>query len=250
MKGLEGYIPNFLFILLRAGIFISLFPFFSSKAIPAQFKIGFAIAIAIILTPIVDFKIGDGNVVMSVINEILFAMVLGLSVRFAFFAVDMAGQIMSNSMGLSAATIFNPEIGHSTDISRLYSMTAMLLFFVFDAHHDMLYILAKGYEIIPAGDANIKNLMAEGIGIISSIFIMAVKIAAPVVVGMLIANLLFGYISKAAPQMNILFISFPVYIALGFLIMFLSVPVFVNVFNIYIGDVKAEVARIFSIAQH
>lgn len=243
------YIPNFLFILLRASILVSLLPFFGSKSFPAQFKIGFAIAIALVLTPIVEFKIKEGDIPLLVIREVIFAITLGLAVRFVFMAVDMAGQIISNAMGLSIATVFNPELGQTTEIARLKGIIAMLLFLAMDAHHDLIYVFVRSYELLPAGGVDIKDLMAEGISLGSRVFVIAIKIGAPVMVGMLIASFLLGFIYKAAPQVNIFFVSFPVYIFLGFLLMLLCIPVFVYVLGGHFSEIKNEMARIIAIAR-
>jgi flagellar biosynthetic protein FliR len=243
------YIPIFLLILLRAGVFVSMLPFLSSKNFPPQFKIGFAVSIALILTPVLDIEISKVSIPLLVIREIMFGLVLGGIVRIVLFAVDMAGQIMSNAMGLSIATVMNPEIGQSTELARLLGIMAMMLLLSVDAHHDLIYIFVKSYEWIPVGSIDIKNLMLEFISMSSRIFIIALKISAPVTVGMLIANLLLGFIYKAAPQINIFFISFPVYIVLGFLIMLLSIPIFAHVFIGQFGDIKNEMYRIIAIAR-
>ncbi|MGC2064270.1 MAG: flagellar biosynthetic protein FliR [Thermodesulfovibrionales bacterium] len=243
------YLPNFLFIMMRAGIFLSMIPFFSSKNLPLQFKIGFLIALALILSPVVEFKIGEASLPLLVIREVIFSMVLGLSVRFVFLAFEMAGQIMSNSMGLSIATVFNPEMGQSTEIARLQGIIAMLLFLAMDAHHDLIYIFVRSYELVPAGQINLQALMPEGIALIGKVFVIGIKLAAPVTVGTVIVNFLLGFLYKAAPQMNIFFVSMPVHLALGFVIMLLSVPVFVHVLGGYFGDIQREMIRIISIAK-
>jgi flagellar biosynthetic protein FliR len=249
MESFSKYLPNFLLILLRAGIFLSMVPFFGSKNFPPQFRIGFAIAIALVLTPVVEFRIAERSIPLLVMREVIFAMLLGLSVRFIFMAFEMAGQIMSNAMGLSIATVYNPEMGQSTEIARLQGIIAMLLFLAMDAHHDLIAIFVRSYELLPAGGADISRLMVRGISLIGGLFVIALKIAAPVTVGMVIANLLLAFLYKAAPQMNIFFVSFPVYIVLGYLILLLSIPVLVNVMGGYFGDMKAEMYRIIAIAK-
>jgi flagellar biosynthetic protein FliR len=246
---LSKYIPNFLFILLRASIFVSLLPFFGSRSFPAQFKIGFAIAIALVLTPVVEFEITESNIPILVFKEIIFGMALGLSVRFVFMAIDLAGQAISFSMGLAVANAFDPEFGQTAEVARLQGIIAMLLFLAMDAHHDLIYVFVKGYEFLPAGQANIRGLMQEGISLGSKVFIMAVKIAAPVMTGMLIASILFGFLYKAAPQINIFFVSFPVYIFLGFVLLLLSIPIFMHVVGGYFGEIREEMYRIFEIAR-
>lgn len=252
MTGIEAfakYVPNFLLVLLRAGIFLSMVPFFSGKNFPLQFKVGFVLAIAFVLAPVVEFRVAEKSIPILVIKEVIFSMLLGLSVRFVFMAFEMAGQIMSNAMGLSIATVYNPEMGQSTEIGRLQGIIAMLLFLALDAHHDLIFIFVKSYEVLPAGGANIGHLMAEGTSLIGRLFVIALKVAAPVTVAMVVANFLLAFLYKAAPQMNIFFVGFPIYIVLGFLVLLMSVPVFVNLLRLSFGDIQAEMYRIISIAR-
>src|SRR4030042_5633408 len=107
------YIYNFLFILLRAGIVVSLLPFFGSRNFPVQFKIGFIVAIALILTPVVELNVSKTGIPFVVMREAIIGIILGLTARFIFLAVEMAGQVISNAMGLSIAAIFYPDSGAS-----------------------------------------------------------------------------------------------------------------------------------------
>lgn len=249
MDILAGYLPRFLLVLLRAGIFVSLLPFLGSKNFPAQFKIGFVISIALILTPVVEIEITKTPIPILVIREIMLGIILGASVRFVFFAVDMAGQIMSNAMGLSIATVFNPEIGQSTEIARLYGIITMLILLSVNAHHELIYILVKSYDWVPVGQVDVRGLILNFISTGGRIFIVALKISAPVAVSLVTANVLLGFIYKAAPQINIFFMSFPLYIALGLLVMLISIPVFAHVLTGFFGEVRDEMQKILAMAK-
>jgi flagellar biosynthetic protein FliR len=249
MDIIAKYIYNFLLILVRASIVMGLLPFFTSKNFPTQFKIGFVVALALILTPVVEVSVSRTTMPLFIIREVIIGIILGLIARFVFLAVDMAGQVVSNAMGLSIATIFNPEIGQSTEIATLYGMMAMLIFLAMDAHHDLIYVFVKSYEWLPAGHIEIKNLVAEVISASGRIFVIALKISAPVVVAMLISHLLLGFIYKAAPQMNIFFVGYPVYIFVGFVVILIGIPVFVHVIGGYLNSIKDEMAKIIALAR-
>jgi flagellar biosynthetic protein FliR len=252
MNALElfpGYVQNFLLILLRSSIVLSFLPFFGAKSIPPQFKIGFIVALAAVLTPVVEFRFGGGEIPLLVIREIIFGIILGGAAWFVFYAVDMAGQLMSNAMGFSIATLFNPEIGQSAEVSRFYGILAMLVFLATDAHHDLIYIFVKSYEWVPAGTLDLNSLISRAIALGSSVFVIALKMGAPVIILMLITNLLLGFISKAAPQMNIFFVAHPVYLFLGFLVMLMGIPVFLHVSSGYFSTIRDEMARVIGIAK-
>ncbi len=249
MEVFSQYLPNFLLILLRAGIVISLLPFLGSRTFPVQFRIGIAVAVALVLTPVIDFRFEKTEIVLLVMREVLFGIMLGFAARFMFFAVDIAGQVMSNAMGMSIANAFNPDVGQSTDIARLYGFIAMLVFLSMDAHHDMIYIFVKSYEWVPGGIADLRSLLGEVTSITARMFTIALKISAPMIVIMLITNMLFGFINKAAPQMSVFFVGYPVYIFVGFLVMLLGLPVFIMVMTGYFGTVKEGMARMLALAR-
>jgi flagellar biosynthetic protein FliR len=150
---------------------------------------------------------------------------------------------------MSIATTFNPEMGQSTHIAEAYGIIAMLFFLVMDAHHDLIYVFVKSFEVLPAGRANILPIIPEILSLVSRFFIIAVKICAPVVVGLLIAHLLAGFLYKAAPQMNIFFITLPLNIFLGFLLMIMSIPVFEYVININFSNLRDEMIRLIVMAK-
>jgi flagellar biosynthetic protein FliR len=176
-------------------------------------------------------------------------MTLGLAVRFVFFGVEIAGQMISDAMGFSIATVFNPEIGQSTEVARLMGIFATLLFLATDAHHDLIALFVRSYDLVPAGSADINSLAREGIGLVGRVLRMAVKLGAPVVVGMVTLNILLGFVYKATPQINIFFISFPLYIGVGFLLIMLAVPAYVAAIGGSFGEIRSEMARVIGMAR-
>jgi flagellar biosynthetic protein FliR len=246
---LAPYITNFLIILLRSSIFVSLLPIIGGKELPGQFRLGFAVFIAILLTPVVKVEIQENSIPLLVIKELLIAFALGFTVRFIFMAVNLAGQLMSQAIGLSAASIFNPEMGQSTQISEVLGVIAMLYFLVLDAHHEIIYIFVKSYDLLPAGQLNIVPVIPEVLSMGSKMFALGLKIGAPVIVGLLITNILTGFLYKVAPQMNIYFIALPLNIILGFILIILGIPVFEYVLKINFTDLNNEMARIIALAK-
>ena len=249
LTAFSPYLHKFLLVLLRSSIFLAMLPFFGSKNFPLQFKIGLAVALALVLTPVVQFEITNIAVPLLVIREMALGIILGATVRVIFFAVDTAGQLISHAMGLSVATIFNPEMGQSTEVARLYGIIAMLIMLAIDAHHELIAVLVQSYEWLPVGQVDVRDLVLKAVSAGSKLFIIALKISAPVMVGMLIVHILLGFLYKAAPQINIFFISFPIYIALGFLIIIMSVPVFVHVFPLQFQEARDEMFRVLALAR-
>lgn len=249
INAFSGYITNFLFVLLRSSIFISLLPVLGGKQMPPQFRMGLAVFISLLLTPVVNFTIAENSISILIIKEIIIAMTLGFAVRLVFLAVNMAGTFISYTMGLSMATVFNPEVGQDTLVSEIYGIMTMLLFLVMDAHHDLIFVFVKSFELLPAGKLSIAPLLPEVVAMVSGLFVMAIKIAAPVMVGLLIVQLLTGFLYKVAPQMNIFFVALPLNIFLGIMLMILSIPVFEHVLGIRFSDLRGEMIRLLMMAK-
>ncbi|MEW6601314.1 MAG: flagellar biosynthetic protein FliR [Nitrospirota bacterium] len=245
----SGYITNFLFVLLRSSIFVSFLPVIGGKQMPPQFRIGLAVFISLLLTPVVNFTIAENSIPILIVKEIIIAMTLGFAVRLVFLAVNMAGTFMSYIMGLSMAQVFNPEVGQDTLVAEIYGIITMLLFLVVDAHHDLIFVFVKSFELLPAGQLNIAPLLPAVVTMVSGFFVMALKIAAPVMVGLLIVQLLSGFLYKMAPQMNIFFVVLPLNIFLGIMLMILSIPVFEHVLGISFSDLRGEMIRLLMMAK-
>lgn len=244
IAAVSRFAGNFLLILLRAGIFMSLLPVIGAKQLPAQFRIGLAVFMSLLLTPVVNVSVAESSIALLVIKEMIVAAALGLTVRFVFLAINMAGTFMSYAMGLSMARVFNPEVGQDTLVAEIYGVFTMLIFLSLDAHHDLIYVFVKSFELLPAGQFRPDPLLPEIVSMGTGLFVLALKVSAPVIVGLLIVHLLSGFLYKAAPQMNIFFITLPLNILLGIVLMLLSIPVFEHVLGISFSDLRAEMSRL------
>jgi flagellar biosynthetic protein FliR len=243
------YFTTFLFILLRTSIIIALLPVIGGSQIPSQFKIGLAVFISILLTPVVKFNVIENQMAMLVVKEMLLGIALGLTVRFIFLAVNMGGLFISHTMGMSMGRIFNPEVGQSTHVAEVYGAMLMLFFLVADIHHDLIFVLVKSFELLPGGQINVLNLIPQMITMMGKLFVVGLKISAPIFVGILITYFLSGFLYKVAPQLNIFFIVMPLNIFLGFLLMAVSIPAFEYVIGINFSNIRDEMIRIIMIAK-
>jgi flagellar biosynthetic protein FliR len=247
--GLAQYFSTFLILLIRLGIVFAFLPFFSSKQIPRQFKVGMVITMAYVLTPVVPISVSTLNLPIIIIQEIILGMTIGFAVRLIFWGVELAGTLISDAMGISIATMFNPELGQSTEMSTLLGLAAMLLFLVADLHHDLIYMIVRSYELIPVTRIRTDALLIKGITLSGQVFSLGLKIAAPVLVGMIIINILMGFVYKAAPQINIFFVSMPVHLFAGLIILWFSFPLLVNFLGNRFSGLTEEINRIMVIAK-
>jgi len=245
---ISGNIPKFLMIFLRTSVFLVFLPIFGSTSLPVRFRIGMAIGFAALLTPVVELRAGSDDVAILVFREVIFGMVLGLAARFIFIGIEMGGQKISESMGLSIATVFNPEFGQISAISQFLAILSTLLFLAMDCHHDLIALFVRSYDLVPFGTSDPGTLVREGMAMVSKIFVIAVKVAIPIVVGTVTLNILLGFIVKATPQINIFFIGLPLYLSLGFFVLMLALPAYIVLIGGSFSEIRVEMARIIGIA--
>ncbi|RMG01454.1 MAG: type III secretion protein, partial [Nitrospirae bacterium] len=197
---------TFLVVLLRLSMIMVLLPVFGSKMLPPLFKVGLIIALSLSLTPVVQITYSDTGPVITLIREVVFSSVLAFTVRFIFYAIDTAGQVISTATGLAMANVFNPELGQSTEIARIYGIVAILLFLAMNGHHYFIYAFIRSFEYIPFGGAGISGLIKEAIRMSGRVFTISVQIAAPFITVVMVVNILLGIVSKLIPQFNVFFV--------------------------------------------
>ncbi len=225
---LNAWIVAFFFPLARVLALLVAAPPFNNPAVTVRVKLllGLAITIAIAPTlqqiPVAEPASGMGLLILA--QQIVIGFAMGFSMRLVFSAVDMAGMMISNQMGLGFATAYDPQSASQTPvISEFLGVLALLIFMAINGHLMVIATLGKSFAVLPIGAGaaasstwlNIAN--AGGI-----IFSSGVLLALPLVVAMLITNIALGILVRVAPQLNLLAIGFPVTILLGFSSLLLS----------------------------
>jgi flagellar biosynthetic protein FliR len=232
----EAQILLFALILLRMSAFVVSAALFNSTAISAPLKILFSVVLAMVLfapvgtnEALVRVNESQSQLLLLAGREVFLGLVLGFVTRMFFFAVSMAGEIVSLSMGLGQAQMFNPIMGSmSNAMEQFYSVIATLLFLALDGHHMMLMGLAESFSASPVAllDFNVGTL-AEVVTKTQSFFVIGIKIAAPVMISMIVIQVGIALLSRVVPQINVIVTSASITILAGFLIMFISLPLLV-----------------------
>ncbi|MBK9029477.1 flagellar export pore protein [Candidatus Propionivibrio aalborgensis] len=225
---LNAWIVAFFFPLARVLALLVAAPPFNNPAVTVRVKLllGLAITIAIAPTlqqiPVAEPASGMGLLILA--QQIVIGFAMGFSMRLVFSAVDMAGMMISNQMGLGFATAYDPQSASQTPvISEFLGVLALLIFMAINGHLMVIATLGKSFAVLPIGagaaaSSTWLNIASAG-GII---FSSGVLLALPLVVAMLITNIALGILVRVAPQLNLLAIGFPVTILLGFSSLLLS----------------------------
>ena len=227
---LYSWIAAFLWPLTRILGLMSAAPLFGHSSIPARIKIGLGVLIALIVAPTVtgvpavDPMSLTGLLILA--QQFIIGLAIGFAMRLIFAGVEMAGEIAGMSMGLSFASFFDPQShGHTTVISRFLSFLALLVFLSLDGHLLLLSALIESFTTLPIAAVPIKGhgflQIANWGGIV---FSAGVQLSLPIVAALLITNLSLGILTRAAPQLNIFAVGFPITLGVGFLVLTLSLP--------------------------
>jgi len=226
---LGGYLGSFIWPLFRIMAFMLAAPVLGSQLVPARIRIILSVAIAILITPLLPaMPQVDGMSLASMIlvgQQIVIGVCLGFFLQMVFQIFILAGQMIAMQMGLGFASMMDPTNGVNVAIvSSIYLMFATLLFITLNGHLIMLDVIVESFYSLPVSQdfSFISGGLFQIVEAISWVFSSAMIIALPAVTALLITNIAFGVMTRAAPQLNIFALGFPVALLLGLVLLWLT----------------------------
>lgn len=233
LDNITAWVGDFYWPFLRISALFMVVPFFGARTIPVRIRIILAVMVALIIqaTVVVDdnIELFSPVGVMTALQQVAIGIVMGLILQIIFAALVMAGQAMATTMGLGFASSVDPQNGvQVTMLGQLYLILGTLYFLAMDGHLLLLEVLANSFTYLPVGTPlNNAQIFGDIAVFAAELFLAAVLISLPVMVGVLLVNLAFGVITRAAPQLNIFAVGFPTTMLAGFVLMFFSIPVLI-----------------------
>ncbi len=214
---------SFLLTLIRVSLVVFLLPFYGGENIPPTVKGALCIVLTMALWPHLSFPGGlfpaaPPAIIILVLREALLGLMLGLCVHFIFAGIQTGGQLLGFQMGFTMVTLADPTSGAQISVtSHLLYTVSLMVFLVLDGHLHLLRALADSFALIPPGGLAVsRTATGDMIELSAGMFSLAVKIAAPVLVALFMVELALALMGRAAPQMNLLTMGFPIKIAVGF----------------------------------
>jgi flagellar biosynthesis protein FliR len=231
---LLNLVATFIWPFSRILGFFSTAPLLSQNSFPVTTRIGLAIVMTILLMPgiplmmTVDPLSMDGLLIL--INQFLIGISIGFVMRVIFSAIEMAGELIAVSMGLGFATFYNPQTQAQTIvISQFLSLLALAVFLSTNLHLVMLESFFDSFKTIPIDQVSLAPIAFRDLAYWgSNIFSIGLQLSLPIVTTLLIANIALGILTKAAPQLNLFGIGFPITIGIGFLMLSINMPYWSN----------------------
>lgn len=200
-------------------------PMFGARLMPAQIRIIYAICLAAVIAPLAPSGPGldalSPTAVIAIAQEIVIGVTIGFLVQMVFDAIIVGSQMIAMSMGLGFAMMIDPQRGISVPVlSQFFVVITTLLFLAFDGHLSMISILVDSFSNLPSGDLALPTQSFWSVANWGSqMFSGALKIALPAAVALLIVNVAYGVISRAAPTLNLFAVGLPTTVLLGFVIL-------------------------------
>ena len=221
----------YLWPLFRVMALVAMAPVFGAQSVPVRIRVGFSVALTLLIAPalppvpVVDPLSSTG--LLIVIHQVLIGLAMGFALKLVFGAFVLAGQLIGQSMGLGFASMVDPLNGVQVPVvSQFYQVLVTLIFLGFNGHLVLLEVLADSFRTLPVGP---NGLAMNGVWDLviwgGQMFSGAVLISLPAVTALLVANIAFGVMTRASPQLNIFAIGFPITLLLGIVVMLVTLPV-------------------------
>lgn len=242
-------ILTFLFALMRVSLILFLMPFFGGQTLPTAVKAALCLVLTLALwprLPLVGQELPAHPFGLAIIfgTELMLGMILGLAIRFLFAAIQTGGQLIGFQMGFAMVNAVDPDSGASEAVTAhfLY-MVSLLTFLTFNGHLYLLDGLMKSFDFIPPGKIMLSSGLASQIFLMSGqLFVLAIQIGAPAIAAILLTDLALALVSRAAPQMNVLIIGFPIKISIGFLFL----GIIFEIISLYVEGFVSRMPALFT----
>ena len=234
---LIAFIASYMWPFIRITALISIIPILSSQIVPKRIKLGIAAAITFVIVPTLGpmpaIEILSAEGVLMCAYQLLIGLAMGFTIRIVFSAFETGGHVIGQTMGLGFAQMLDPANGITVPvISQFYTVVGTLLFLALNGHLIMIDVLAESFKIMPIA---LHTISMDGIWSIMTlsgwIFKGAVLISLPAVSALLLVNIAFGVMMRAAPQLNIFAVGFPISLTLGFVFILVTLPMFLPQFT-------------------
>jgi flagellar biosynthetic protein FliR len=237
----------------RVGGLFVMAPIFASRTAPVRVRAALVFFLALAMLPLVGTEppvqaaTAGAAVVLGMLGfETLVGFTIGLVAQLTFGAVQMAGQLAGIQMGIGLANLIDPQTQeHITSLAQWQNLLALLIFLSVDGHHLLIRAVADSFAVLPLGGG---LPAAGGFGLVvdlaGGLFVVALKIAAPVLVLLLLVNAAMGVLAKLIPQLNVFIVGFPLNVAAGLFVLAASQPFTVRLLTASFAGVGESLAQV------
>ncbi len=239
-------VTSALLVLLRISALLILMPVFGHRLVPAQVKTGLIALLAILLYPVVatslpQIPLSPLALMIVAIQEILIAAMLAMAAQLIFAAAQFAGQVMGYQMGLAIANVFDPATSAQISIVGQFALVlSMLIWLSAGAHNIFLSALADSFYLLPIGQPLDLSAVAALNDMASNMFTLALRLVSPMLLLLFFLYVALGLLSRAVPQIQVFFVSFPLTVGIGFLAFAIALPSIISLMHDSFAGISHE----------
>lgn len=252
---LSSWLAAYFWPLIRIGAVVTAAPIFNSRQLPLLAKAGLVLMLTLVIVPVIPpspvVQVFTADALQMTMQQILIGLMIGFVLQMVFAALVFSGQVIAFSMGLGFASLVDPQNGVQVPvISQFYMILAIILFLTLDAHLVLIDILARSFYTFPVAlDGVNRNHLSEIVNWGSRMFSSGVLMALPIVAALLLVNLGMGIITRAAPQLNIFAVGFPLTILLGMLLMWSTLPNVLHNFSELVNEALFMIQQMLNLSR-
>jgi flagellar biosynthetic protein FliR len=226
---LEAWLIQYFWPFVRIGACLLVAPVIGAQFVPPRMRLMIAGAVTLIVAPLLpplEVRPFSGAGVVITVHQVLIGVAIGFVLQLIFDALAMGGQLLSNTMGLGFAFNVDPLRGAGTPVlGQFYMLLVTLTFLALNGHLLLIELLAVSFKTLPVG---LQGLNIESFWQITAwgnqLFSNALLVALPGLTALLVVNLAFGVMSRAAPSLNLFAVGFPAALACGLAITYVGLP--------------------------
>jgi len=236
-----------LLVMIRTSTMLVTSPLLSHRGIPAMTKVGFAVFFSLVLVPLEQDNLPAppvqlGGLVDAVLRESLFGLMLGLAMNMVFLGLQMASRIVGVQMGFGLGGVIDPITGNDGGaLEQFYMLLVTLVFFSIQGHYLVITALSETVRAVPPGTFDPFHAISSGeVGALAAgLMVTAVRIALPVMAALFLVDLGMGLVARTVPQVQVLFVAMPVKVAVGMVVLMVSLPASAHLMEGVIGNSMA-----------
>ena len=250
MTGLATYVWPF----VRVGAFLMVMPLIGGSFVPMRVRLLLAVVLTVVLAPVIptmpNLDVLSVAGLVTVVQEVAIGVAMGFLVQLVFDAIALGGQVIGMSMGLGFAVFLDRARGINIPVlGQLFLMLGMLIFLTLNGHLALIQLLADSFHAWPVSSNGLTlPVLSELLGWTGQMFVFAMKIALPAITAILIVQLSFGIMSRAAPTLNLFAVGFPVAMLLGFAVIFLNMGNLIENVSSFLALCFDKISQLFEIA--
>ncbi len=232
-----AFVGSMMWPFIRISAMFMAIPVFGTRLVPTRVRIMAAVAITFLIIPLIPpvpvVEVLSLSGLLITMQQVLIGVAMGFILQLVLGALLIAGEAISMGMGLGFATMIDPQNGVSVPvISQFFLIMGTLLFLSLGGHLMLIQLLVNSFTTLPIAEVGVTRddfwaIVSWG----SSMFVGAIWLAVPAIISILVLTIAMGVMTRAAPQLNIFSVGFPVTIFMGFVIIMLILPTFPEHFS-------------------